>query len=466
MPRHPAASGEENVTDRSSRPTTGSPGDRTEPGASGSDPDPSPGVADRVGALVDAVDRRVRRHTFAAVLVAVLKKFGDDRGGQWAALVAYYGFFSLFPLLLVLTTVLGFVVQGDEGLQERILDSALAQFPILGDEIQRNLGALEGSSVALAIGLVGALWAGMGVVLTLQDAMNDLWDVPRRERPDFLRGRLRALLALLALGVAAMLSAALAALGAVSSIGALGILALAGTFALNTVVFGAAFRYLTVAQVGWRHVLPGAVTAAAAWMGLLALGSWLVARQLANASALYGFFAIVIGLLSWIYLGARVTLLSAELNVVLARRLWPRSLNPPPLTEPDRRVLAAQAEEEAARRRRRGRSAGASRDPSLRLGLVVDAEAGGGPGTQAVVVDRAATGLARPVRAFPEPVHRPVDVRQLRVHVLEDRQVALPFERLGPTVGVVLIHRRELALHRVIEPGLGFVHRERHPDLP
>lgn len=350
MPRHPAASGEENVTDRSSRPTTGSPGDRTEPGASGSDPDPSPGVADRVGALVDAVDRRVRRHTFAAVLVAVLKKFGDDRGGQWAALVAYYGFFSLFPLLLVLTTVLGFVVQGDEGLQERILDSALAQFPILGDEIQRNLGALEGSSVALAIGLVGALWAGMGVVLTLQDAMNDLWDVPRRERPDFLRGRLRALLALLALGVAAMLSAALAALGAVSSIGALGILALAGTFALNTVVFGAAFRYLTVAQVGWRHVLPGAVTAAAAWMGLLALGSWLVARQLANASALYGFFAIVIGLLSWIYLGARVTLLSAELNVVLARRLWPRSLNPPPLTEPDRRVLAAQAEEEAARR--------------------------------------------------------------------------------------------------------------------
>jgi uncharacterized BrkB/YihY/UPF0761 family membrane protein len=105
-----------------------------------------------------------------------------------------------------------------------------------------------------------------------------------------------------------------------------------------------------VADVSWRQVLPGAITAAVAWMGLLALGSWLVARQLANASALYGFFAIVIGLLSWIYLGARVTLLSAELNVVLARRLWPRSLNPPPLTEPDRRVLAAQAQEEATRR--------------------------------------------------------------------------------------------------------------------
>lgn len=282
--------------------------------------------------------------------VAVARKFGDDRGGQWAALVAYYGFFSLFPVLLVLTTVLSFAVQGNPELRARILDSALAQFPIIGDQIQERIGALEGSVAALLVGVGASIWAGMAVVLTVEDAMNDLWDVPRRERPGFLRSRLRAFLALTALGVTTLAASVLAGIG--TSGGAFGwalrALALAGTFLLNACVFGGAFRYLTVARVRWRQVLPGALLAATAWMALLALGTWLVDRQLRDAEPLYGFFAIVLGLLSWIYLGARVMLVSAELNVVLARRLWPRSLRPPPPTEPDRTVLAAEAREEAA----------------------------------------------------------------------------------------------------------------------
>jgi membrane protein len=250
----------------------------------------------------------------------------------------------LFPLLLALATILSFVVQGDEELQERILDSALSQFPIIGTEIRENLGALRGSTIALVIGLVGVVWAGMGVVLTLQGAMDDLWDVPRRARPGFAGKRLRALLALAALGVAVAASSLLAALG--TSRGELGavlrLVSLAGTVALNVVVVGAAFRYLTAAAVRWRDVVPGAVTAGIAWMLLLAAGSWLVDRELREASALYGFFAIVLGLLSWIYLGAQMLLLSAELNVVLSRRLWPRGLAPP-LTEADREAFAAQA---------------------------------------------------------------------------------------------------------------------------
>jgi YihY family inner membrane protein len=286
-----------------------------------------------------------------AVTVAVFKKFGDDRGGHWAALVAYYGFFSLFPLLLVFTTLLGFVVRGNEDLQERVLESALSQFPIIGEEIRENLGALQGSVGALVIGIVGAIWAGMGVILTLQSAMDELWDVPRRARPNFLKGRLRAFLALIVFGVATISASVLATLGATGgSFGwALRILAIAGTFLLNAVVIGAAFRYLTVADVRWRQVVPGALLSAGTWMVLLALGTWLVDRQLRGASELYGFFAIVLGLLSWLYLGAQMMLLSAELNVVLARGLWPRSLQPPPLTEPDREVLTAEVTEEAAR---------------------------------------------------------------------------------------------------------------------
>jgi YihY family inner membrane protein len=300
--------------------------------------------------MLSRVDAILRRHTVLAVIVATVKKFGDDRGGRWAGLVAYYGFFSLFPLLLVLTTILSFVVQDDPELQARILESALAQFPIIGDQIRDNLGELRGSVIALVVGMLGALWAGMGVVLTLEDAMDDLWDVPRRDRPDFLGRRLRALVGLAVLGAAALLLAGLTAVGTMAgTFGWLRLPVLVATVALDAVVFGAAFRYLTVAPIRWRDVLPGAMTAAAGWTALLAIGSWLVARQLDRAEVLYGFFAIVLGLLSWIYLGAQMALLSAELNVVLARRLWPRSLQPPPLTEPDREVLSAQVEEEATR---------------------------------------------------------------------------------------------------------------------
>ena len=305
-------------------------------------------TTDLPGRALERLDRLQRRHLVLAVPVAVLKKFGDDRGGQWAALVAYYGFFSLFPLLLVFTTLLSFAVQDDPELQLRILDSALSQFPIIGDEIRANLGNLEGSVVALVVGLVASLWAGLGVVITVQGALNDVWDVPRRARPNFLWSRLRALLALMALGLAALAASVLAGIGTTSGGVGLRALAFAGTFLLNVCVFAAAFRYLTVARVRWRQILPGALVAAAAWMALLVLGSWLVDRQLRQAEQLYGFFAFVLGLLSWIYLGAQVMLLSAEMNVVLARRLWPRGLRPP-LTEVDRLVLSAQAEEAVAR---------------------------------------------------------------------------------------------------------------------
>lgn len=323
----------------------------------GEDPEPSPspdagrGLIARVGRGLDAMDRLQQRHRPSAVAYAVVKKFGDDDGARWAALVTYYGFLSLFPLLLVLTTVLGFLAQGNDELRDRILDSALSEFPIVGDQIRSNVGALSGSVPALLIGLVVALWGGMGVVLTLEAAMDDLWDVPRRARPGFLPGRLRALVFLVGFGAAVATSALVAELAA--SAGSLGwgvrLAALAGTLLLHAVLFGFAFRFLTVAEIRWRTVIPGAVVAGVGWIALLSVGTWLVDRQLRDAEELYGFFGIVLGALSWIYLGAQLLLLSAELNVVLERRLWPRSLRPPPLTDADRRAFAAQAMEAAFR---------------------------------------------------------------------------------------------------------------------
>ncbi|HEU4354639.1 MAG TPA: YihY/virulence factor BrkB family protein [Actinomycetota bacterium] len=306
----------------------------------------------RVERIAQRADRAHRRHTWLAVPIAVVRKFGDDRAGHWAALIAYYGFFSLFPLLLVFVTVLGFLIQDRPDLQEQILRSALAQFPIIGTQIERNVHALTGSAWALGLGIAGAVWSGLGIVTTVQGAMDEIWNVPRRDRPPFLKTRLEALAALAAFGTATILAGLLAGFGTNGGWAgpALRAVALAGTFALNVAVFASAFRFLTEADITWRDVLPGALMAAVAWMVLLVIGSWIVDRQIRGATEVYGFFAIVIGLLGWIYLAAQVVLFSAEVNVVLRRRLWPRSVvDAPPPTEPDHRALAGEATEEATR---------------------------------------------------------------------------------------------------------------------
>ena len=304
------------------------------------------------GAL-ERLDRWQRSHPVTAIPVGVVKKFGDDRAGRHAALIAYYGFFSMFPLLLVLVSILGFALQNDPGLRGRILDSALAQFPVIGQQIEHNIGALTGSFLTLAIGLVTALWSGIGVISATQDAMDEVWDVARRDQPSFVRSKVRALLGLIIIGTFLVIAALLAGVGADGgSLGvALRVAAFLLTIALNVAVFAGIFRILTVADVGWRDVLPGAVVAGLGWFALLALGSWLVDHQIRNASHVYGLFAVVIGLLGWIYLGAQLLLIAAELNVVLKRHRWPRSLGATPeTTQPDRDVLAGEAKEETARR--------------------------------------------------------------------------------------------------------------------
>ena len=143
--------------------------------ADSADSDATPGWVQRVVGSVDAFQAG---RPWAAVPFATAKKFGEDRAGNLAGLIAYYGFFSLFPLLLVLVSVVSFVLRGNEDLQRDILDSALAQFPVLGDQLRDNTGRLDTSGFALIAGGLSALWAGTGVMKAGQDAMNDVWDVP------------------------------------------------------------------------------------------------------------------------------------------------------------------------------------------------------------------------------------------------------------------------------------------------
>ena len=303
-------------------------------------------VADRI---VRRVDRSHQRRPWIAFPYAVVKKFGDDHAGNLAALISYYAFFSLFPLMLVLVTLLGMLLEGNSELAERIQSSALANFPVIGDEISRNVHSIEGSGLTLVIGIALALWAGLGVLKVMQTAMNTVWNVPFQRRPNFFKTLLRAAVMLLVLGVVTVAAAAAGSVAAANDNWLLSLAWVAISLSLNLLLFMLAFRILTAEDVSWGDVLPGAVIAAVAWTGLQAFGGYLVRHQLQGATETYGTFATVIGLLAWIFLGAQITLLAAEVNVVRKRHLWPRSIVQPPLTEADAKALTQYAEQEQRR---------------------------------------------------------------------------------------------------------------------
>jgi YihY family inner membrane protein len=296
---------------------------------------------------IRAIDDAQRRTPPVAFIWAVVKKFGNDQAGSLAALVAYYGFLSLFPLLLVLVTILGLIVTPH--LRHLVLHSAIAQFPIVGTQLTgpNGIHALkEGSVVGLVIGLLGLVWGATGICQAAQNAMARVWNVPQVDRPNYLVRLLRsgAFLGVLLLDVVVTtVLAGITTFGGglwYARIGA-GLL----TILVDVALYVLAFRILTPGAVPTRDLVLGAVLAGVAWAILQYVGTFLVGHQLRHSRQIYGYFASVLGLLAFLYTAAQVTLYAAEANVVRARKLWPRSLTSPPLTEADRTVLVALAQE-------------------------------------------------------------------------------------------------------------------------
>ena len=290
----------------------------------------------------DAYQQRTRG---LRVGVAVIKKFGDDQASNLAALMAYFGFFSLFPLLLVFVTILGFVFSGDSSAQASIEHSVIAQLPIVGDKIKA--GTLNGSVLAIVIGLITSLLAGLAVTNAAQQALDRVWAVPLKDRPNFLQSRLRGLGLLLFLGVLFIVSTV--ASGVVSGgFGGIGskIAGYVVALLVNGALFFAAFRLMTASQIPTRDLREGVIVASILWTILQSLGGYYVGHEVKSAGNTYGTFALVIALLVWFRLGSQITLYAAELNVVLSRRLYPRSLFGPPTEPADKRALRALAKVE------------------------------------------------------------------------------------------------------------------------
>jgi membrane protein len=292
-----------------------------------------------MGALLKRFDAFQQRHRWLALPMAVIKKSSDDQGGNLAALVAYYGFFSLFPLLLVFATVVGFVLSGHPHTQMTVENSIRNQFPSVGSTL--HITGITGSVTALILGVLTSLYAGLGVTNASQNLMNTVWAVPFKDRPGFLPSRLRGIGLLVFLGAMFVLSTFIT--GAVSSTFG-GVLAKVGGYVVSLLVNGAlffaAFRLMTDSVVPNRDLRNGTMVASVLWTFLQSIAS--VYLHHASGGS-YGAFATVIPLIIWLHLGGQVFMYSAEVNVVTSRHLWPRSFFGPPEAPADKRTLRALA---------------------------------------------------------------------------------------------------------------------------
>jgi membrane protein len=296
--------------------------------------------------LLDSADRMQQRSRVIGIAVATWKKFSDDQAGNLAALIAYYAFFSLFPLLLVGVTVLDLVSRNDPHLHNQLL-AALGRYPVIGPQLEKHAHGLRGTGIALVIGSALTLFGARGVAVAMQNATNSVWEVPQFRRPRFPWSLLRSfgIMGVIGPGIIATTSLSVYAGAGVSHIGgAFGrVVATAVALLLNFGLFWLGFRFAASNEIAWRDLRLSAILAAVVWQVLQLVGGYVIGHYLRTTSA-YGVFGVVLGLLTWFYVQAQVTLYAVELNVVRVRKLWPRSLNPPPLTDADWRCYQLYAD--------------------------------------------------------------------------------------------------------------------------
>ncbi len=293
-------------------------------------------AAGGAGRLVGALDRVQRRSSWLGFPVAVWKKFGDDQAGDLAALIAYYTFVAIFPLLLVFLSILNIVLRHNAALHARLLEAAERAFPKVGVTVvgSVHVNGLHKTGFALVIGLIIAFLGARGAAGAIQNALNSIWAIPMYRRPRFPWSMLRSLVLVLVVGLGLILTTTLSGIagglahllpGAPAAVGTIAV-----SFILNFGLFWLAFRLATAAVISWTQLRLAAVLSAGSWQVLQLLGSYVIGHTLRHAGALYGFFGVVLGLLAWLYLQAQVTIYAVEACTVREWRLWPRGLAKPP----------------------------------------------------------------------------------------------------------------------------------------
>lgn len=304
--------------------------------------------------LLRAVDRYQQRRPWLAFPIAVWKKFGDDQAGSQAALIAYYGFLSLFPLLLVLVEVLSIVLRHDASLQTKVFNDATADFPTFRSQFRSIVDNSSSSStgIALAVGIVLTFFGARGVATAAQNAFNQVWEVPLVRRPSGAKAALRSVGMIVVVGLGEVITFTVSGFAggvgkAFTGVGAY-IAATAVALLINVGLFWLGFRLATASEVDGKDLWLCSIISAVVWQILQNVGTEILTKDVGKSS--YGVFSVVLGLLAWLYLQAQITLYSVEISVVRASKLWPRSMFPPPLTEADERAYAMYAQVQQRRK--------------------------------------------------------------------------------------------------------------------
>lgn len=285
-----------------------------------------------MGQVVAMVGKKLRAKPLFAKAAAIQERYTCDGGNFLAAIISHYAFLSLFPLILVLVSVIGFFLARDPAAQLKLTFKIAEFFPGLSEAAGNNIRALVKSRAGVGLfGLFALMWTGIAGVQAAEFAMGIIFRVDRRV--SFLRKKVEAFIRMIGLGSVAITSIGLAtAVGAVRAQGFQGvmlkILAISITFLLDLALFLVAYRVLTPGPgPTYRQLWPGALWAAAGWTALKVGGGWYVRRTVEGASAAFGTFATVVGIIALLYLVCRLFIYGAEIN---AARLEKESPTPEP----------------------------------------------------------------------------------------------------------------------------------------
>lgn len=288
-----------------------------------------------------------QKHRFTALPYAVVKKYSDDEAGYQAALITYYGFLSLFPLLIVATAVIQAVSQRNDTMREQFITSVNSYFPAIGQSLTDSINTPTKTGVALVVALLIAFYGARGVAQAVQHALNHAWAVPRHKRAGFPWSLLRSLAMIVLAGTGLIIAASFTGWATSGSHEwwLRFTLWLTGFTFLFSVFWGV-FTFGSSARKRPFSNIPGAFVASIGILLLQAVGSYIITRQLTTFTGLYAQFAIVLVIMFWMYLQAQILLYSIELITVRSLRLWPRSLDNSPPTLADHRAYELYRERE------------------------------------------------------------------------------------------------------------------------
>ena len=304
------------------------------------------GLTALVNRIIAWADRLQRKHGVLGFPYAVVKKYGDDAGGREAALITYYGFLSIFPLLLLGVAVLSRVLASRPDLRERLINAVVPE--ALRSTVEHSLAALPTSTLPLVFGLLGLLYSGTGVVFSVYQTLNHVAAVPHRLRAPFLSRYIRVFVMLATLLLGGLAVGALTVV-ATALPGQPGIQRAAAVLGSALVIFGVlllAAKLLLVRPAPVRVLWPAAVLGTVVVTLVLTVGAPLLARLVAKAGPVYGSFATVAGMFALLYLVGQGLVYAAEVAAVRYARLWPRAFDLTRPTEADVRALTLLAREQ------------------------------------------------------------------------------------------------------------------------